>query len=402
MKKLLLVAICAVLAALPFSACEVDYDTGMKVNEELVYTLVENGGDAYYIVGKCEKLSDAGLDFESASALGYEEKAEKLGVYGGKEKKITVPAEHDGIPVRGIGAFAFYLCEAEEVILPASAEFVSDYAFYACRNLKTLSAGSAESGSALKKIGEAAFSGCVKLNAVYLFGSTPPEVASLNPQSVKHAFYGTYYPAVIVPADEQVSVYAVDAEWAAYVDYVVPLSAVYRNGQIIYGGVLVKYVGSETSVTVSEVVESIGNYAFKKSAVTEVVFPAALKKIGRQSFYGCSALKSYSFASDPAMLEVIGNNAFEGCSALRTAIFPSNLTTVVDRAFSGCSSLDTVYVQGRALKWIYTNVFDGCGLLSDVFYAGNEEDFSGVIISAGNDNFTSARFTFNYNAADGE
>ena len=393
MKKIILATLCFALL-LPFAACGVEYDEGIKSNEELVYTLVESEDGNYYILGKAESLGAAGLTAESASALDYEEKAQKLGVYGGGEKIINIPAEHEGLPVRGVGAYAFYLCEAEEIILPETVEFIGEYAFSSCGALRTVKVGG-ESGSALEKIGAAAFAGCGKLLAVYLCGDAVPQVETMDPRSEKHVFYGTSYPAVIVPSEDQATDYASDAVWEPYGIYVAPSAGVYKNGQIIYNGALIKYAGDDAAVTVSDAVERIGQYAFKNSSVKNVIFPAGLKDIGRQAFYGCRELEGYSFAEDTCSLEVIGQSAFERCVSLKTVVLPENVTTLIDRAFNGCSSVDTVYIRGDMLKWVYTNVFEGCPV-SDVFYAGSEESFGDIIIRDGNENFTSANITFGY------
>ena len=59
MKKLLLMIVCVMLAIAPLAGCEYEYDPGVEANLELVYTLVGEGEEAYYVVGKVKTLEEA-------------------------------------------------------------------------------------------------------------------------------------------------------------------------------------------------------------------------------------------------------------------------------------------------------------------------------------------------------
>lgn len=395
MKKLITLAIFLAFVLTAFSGCDYDVDEGILINEQLVYTLVGEGEDAYYIVGACKDFADLGLTESSAMSLNFEEKSLQLGVYGGNEKTVTVPNEYLGKPVKGIGAMAFYMCEATEIILPETIEFVSDSAMRNCLNLQKVTFGSEEAGSALNYVGKKVFMGAEKLSSLFLYGDTVPEVGTLDPQNDENPFSTTWYPAVVVPND-MVDEYKKDDTWVDYSDYVASVNGVYVNGLIIEEGVLIKYTGSQTEVTISEIVKVIGKYSFKNTAVTQVTVTSQVEEIGRQAFCDCLQLTAVLFNDDSA-LKIIGNNAFDGCVNLKTATFPAGMTIIKDEAFSDCTALDTVYLLGTSVTNVFINAFENCVSLKDVFFVGTEEDFANIKFSRGNECFTNAQITYGFN-----
>lgn len=394
MKKLIFFAVCIALMMVSLAGCEYEYDPGVDTNMEPVYTLVGEGEEAYYIVGKVKTLEEAELNSVTVNSLSYEEKALQLGVYGGTEENLVIPAEHEGKPVKGVGAYAFYLCDAKTITLPETVEFIGEEAFRNCTSLVSVSVGSKEKGSALNELGRATFRACGELKTVYLYGSEAPEVRTFDSQNNSNPFTATNYPAVIV-ANEHYETYKSDTKWSVYSDYIASQAGVYANGQIIENSRLIKYAGNETVVDVSEVVKVVGQYAFKGTPVVQVNFPAGLEEIGRQSFYNCTELTSYTFADNPS-LYVIGNSAFEGCTALKTAVIPARVKIVNDRAYAGCTSLDTLFVESLVIEFFYTDVFASCEVLENVYFVGTEEQFNAFVIRHGNDKLLQANFIWNY------
>ena len=379
------------------AGCEFEVDPGVDANVELVYTLVGEGEQAYYIVGNVASVADADLGGKDVDDLDYEQKAAIFGSYGGSLATVTVPAEHEGLPVKGVGAYAFYLCSAVQINLPETIEFIAEEAFRNCPDLESVVVGSREKGSSLKRIGDAAFRACRSLTTVYLWGETVPQVQTFASQTTNSPFYSTSYPAVVVP-NEQRAQYVSDVVWSVYSDYVVSQSSVYTNGQIIENGKLVKYTGHEVVVTITDVVKIVGQYAFKGNELKQVNFPYGVEEIGRQAFYGCKQLVTYTF-KDGSCLTAIGNNAFEGCVSLKTAVIPQSVTVVKDKAFAGCTSMDTIFIQSTTIGFIYTNVFGGCTVLENVYFAGDADQFAAIDIRKGNEPLTEANFIWNYTDA---
>lgn len=74
----------------------------------------------------------------------------------------------------------------------------------------------------------------------------------------------------------------------------------------------------------------IGDYAFYRSNVEEVIFPNGLKTIGEAAFYQCNSLKKISF---PEKLERIKHFAFKSCIALESVDFPKEMLYIESSAF---------------------------------------------------------------------
>lgn len=74
----------------------------------------------------------------------------------------------------------------------------------------------------------------------------------------------------------------------------------------------------------------IGDYAFYRSDVEEVILPNGLKTIGEAAFYQCSSLKKINF---PEKLERIKHSAFKSCIALESVDFPKEMLYIESSAF---------------------------------------------------------------------
>ncbi len=110
--------------------------------------------------------------------------------------------------------------------------------------------------------------------------------------------------------------------------------------------------GTEYSVT------TIGESAFKGSAVTSVYMPESITSIGTSAFSGCENLESVTL---PESLTTFGSHAFSSCKSLKAIKIPSVVTTIPDRCFSGCSSLESVTIP-EGVTDIGGAAFSGCNL----------------------------------------
>ena len=121
----------------------------------------------------------------------------------------------------------------------------------------------------------------------------------------------------------------------------------------------------------------IGESMFKGcTALTDinVSFLENLKSVEKEAFYGCTALTAISFGDS---LLTVGQSAFENCTSLVYANFGkvseeeslSKLTTINNRAFAGCTSLRRIILRGKiegtAIVQFRTNVFVGAGYMKN-------------------------------------
>jgi hypothetical protein len=79
---------------------------------------------------------------------------------------------------------------------------------------------------------------------------------------------------------------------------------------IIKDGVLKKYTGSDSVVTVPDGVTDIDRDAFKNcTSLKEITIPNSVQSIGDWAFEGCTNLE----ITIPKTVKTIGTDAFTGC-----------------------------------------------------------------------------------------
>ena len=154
----------------------------------------------------------------------------------------------------------------------------------------------------------------------------------------------------------------------------------------IVDGVLVKYKGKSTEVTIPNNVTSIGLWAFHNcTSLRSITIPNSVESIGMRAFESCSSLTSIiipnsvtsidSFAfkgcssltsiTIPNSVESIGRGAFESCSSLTNVTIPDGVTSIGNNEFSGCTSLISITIP-NSVKSIGEDAFKGCDLLESV------------------------------------
>ena len=110
--------------------------------------------------------------------------------------------------------------------------------------------------------------------------------------------------------------------------------------------------GTEYSVT------TIGESAFKGSAVTSVSMPEGITSIDYNAFSGCQNLETVAL---PESLTIFGFRAFESCKLLKTIKIPSGVRAIPSSCFNGCSSLESVTIP-EGVTSIEGSAFCSCNL----------------------------------------
>ena len=337
-----------------------------------------------------------------------------------------------GNSVTTIGAFAFENCSSlTSVTIPDSVTEIGIYAFRGCTSLTSITIP-----DSVTSIGYNAFYSCTALQEVYCKATTPPTVGG-------NMFYNNASGRKIYVPSASVSAYKSAAYWSDYADYIVGynfetgevvpetpvrpanneiwytssdgsvimpdsteafganvVSNVYEGGfgVITFDGE-VTTVGMEaffnctslSSITISDSVTSIGDYAFGYCSLTSVTIPDSVTEIGTNPFIGCTNLKKFEgkFAADngrclikdnviisyantsgteytiPDSVTTIGNYAFHSCISLTCVIIPDSVSSIGNRAFVNCYSLTNITIPD-SITTIGNYAFSSCTSLTSV------------------------------------
>ena len=212
--------------------------------------------------------------------------------------------------------------------MPNSVSSISDYAFYGCTNLTSVTIP-----ESVTVIGGGAFENCTGLTSIDI----PNSVTSIG----YYAFNGC---------------------------------------------------SSLTSITIGNSVTRIGNYAFYNcSGLTSVTIPESVNSIGDSAFDGCTSLTSVhisdlaawcgitfdsrsnplSYAHHlylngeevkdlviPNSVSSIGNYAFDGCTNLTSVTIPESVASIGNEAFQNCEQLTDVYCYAEIVPSTGDNIFN--------------------------------------------
>ena len=200
-----------------------------------------------------------------------------------------------------IPASAFSNCTSLEVLkLPASLEFIDNYAFLSCSGIAELDIAHCEN---LKSIKSSSFANCSNLKTVQL----PKSIETIG----NSAFSGCY------------QIEQVDLS---------PYSKLTKIEDSVFSG-----CSALRSITLPDSLERIGNAAFNNCyALTAVQFPKNLEQIGNSAFTNCYALTVVNL---PNNLLGIGSGAFSNCSAITNVSFGQKLKLIKDGAFTNCRGI---------------------------------------------------------------
>ena len=97
------------------------------------------------------------------------------------------------------------------------------------------------------------------------------------------------------------------------------------------------------SVTIGNGVTSIGSYAFTCTSLSSVTIPNSVTSIGDFAFSSCQGLNSITIGTN---VTSIGDDVFADCIRLWSITIPNSVTNIGDWAFGECYSLKGVFFEG--------------------------------------------------------
>ncbi len=176
----------------------------------------------------------------------------------------------------------------------------------------------------------------------------------------------------------------------------------------------------ETSISVSEGIETIGGYAFANNEdVVEISLPSTVTSIKEHAFDGCDKLNKLNFpegiteigdyacyecsslpeVSLPSGLKKIGEHAFDYCISVRKIVIPDTVAQIGDGAFMRCKSLGDVTLPASLDRYGY-KVFTGCTMLQEFKIAPGNTNFriaDGILYSFSGDELVDYPYGLNKN-----
>ena len=157
------------------------------------------------------------------------------------------------------------------------------------------------------------------------------------------------------------------------------------------------------------------------SSLASVTIPASVTSIGDSAFYHCDSMTGIwvdadnaNYSSDshgvlfnkdqtslirapgalagsyviPDSVTTIGNSAFGECDSLQSITIPDSVTTIGNSAFYHCDSLQSITIPDSVIH--IGDAFSCCYNLTDVYYAGTEDQWNTISIESGNSSLTDA------------
>jgi hypothetical protein len=122
-----------------------------------------------------------------------------------------------------------------------------------------------------------------------------------------------------------------------------------------------------TDITINSTVQTIGFYVFSFcDSLTNVTIPPSVTSIYKGAFYNCSSLQQIEL---PQGLTSFSDSVFQ-FSALTSIVLPNNLLKIGKSAFSDCVHLSNVTLPAN-LNFIDNSAFQSCISLKNITIPSN-------------------------------
>ncbi len=137
---------------------------------------------------------------------------------------------------------------------------------------------------------------------------------------------------------------------------------------------------SLVSVTFPEGIDTVPSGMFCAcESLREITLPETVRNLDWGAFGLCPNLRTVNL---PETMDSLGQYTFEGCESLQTFIVPEGITEI-DQLFSRCTGLE-VLVLPESLQTIGERTLTEEMPLTDVYYAGTQEQWQAVIVEENN------------------
>lgn len=269
-----------------------------------------------------------GIDFADVDANPLKSSTQKLFVNDEQVKSLVIPA---GTPE--IRPYAFYNCTTlESVELDEELLSIGTQAFFDCTGIKELTIP-----CNVAEIGNRAFSNTDfynKLTALtFVDGTSPIEIAGDAFRAPQSLVWGRPMECMNLATGSLLNL------TIGNVAGEIP-DAMFKGAYFL------------NTLTLGSSLTAIGNEAFRKCRLSEVVLPPSVETIGDYAFAGNTNLALITMGHKVAS---IGDNAFNGCKASTVSITAQTPPAAPNTAFSNYSG--SLYVQGEDAADAYYDAY---------------------------------------------
>ena len=272
----------------------------------------------------------------------------------------------EGNNVKVIGDFAFCYTAVESMELKEGIATVGAYAFDSCSNLSRL-----VWPTSITAAGEKIFDGCAKLHELAGSSSQGAVVSYLQSTSVNQE----------PPTDPE------ERDIREVITYQQGDGTNFRYNKIVKKIIIgpgvteiaenaFSYCSNLAEVDLGSGCKELGQGAFSRTAIREVIIPDSVEQIGRTGttkggvFQFCSHLQKVVFEGNN--VKIIGAWAFAGIAA-ETIELKEGVTTIGEYAFARCSNLSTL-VWPTSVTTVGTGVFFNCPKLHELAGSESQDD----------------------------
>jgi len=240
--------------------------------------------------------------------------------------------------VTKLSGYAFYQCKAlTGITIPGSITEIGDDAFFECENLKDLIIS-----EGVTDIGSYAFFGCKSIADIKL----PNSLVNIG-----YCAFGNCSSVTSISIPERITELGIN-----------PFIGCTNLESVNVSDKNSTYM-SVDGVLLSKTGKTLIYYPEGKSD-EEYKAPDTITSIEDSAFYGNKKLKHLIFGNK---LLSVGKGAFMRCSNLKSVTFPKSLMIIQCRVFEGCDSLTDIYYTGSANDWSGTSiVVEGNGVVNGV------------------------------------
>ncbi|PWM71591.1 MAG: hypothetical protein DBX59_08465 [Bacillota bacterium] len=308
------------------------------------------------------------------------------------DEYLYVPREIDGKPVKEIADNAFSgNVNIKSIRISSNVVHIGDSAFLGCSNLNSITIG-----VNVKTLGDNAFSNCKKLTEINFYARAMNDLENI-------AFHEQYTSAFF---DAGINGEGITVTFSDTVEripaFLFCISFALEGSPNIINvkmGKNVKSIGdfafggcrTLTNIAIPDEVTYIGYGAFGEcSGLTgELIIPNKVVLIREQAFIGCRNLTNITIGTS---VKQIGWGAFANCSELTSIAIPDSTNEIHSQLFSGCTNLTNIVLPLSVWR-IYASAFSNTGL-ENVYYLGNANDWTNLIIENDNSALSSAKVYF--------